>query len=362
MTGGVLAVSSPSAFWFLTRGTGIVALLLLTAVVLLGVSGATRWRSERLPRFVVAGLHRNLTLLSLAFIVAHVLTTVADGFAPIGLKDAVVPFTSPYRPLWLGLGAVAFDLLLALTATSLLRARIGLRTWRAVHWLAYAAWPVALVHSLGSGSDARVGWFELLGAACTVMVAAAVLRRLAVDGAWTVGRVTLAAAAVLVAFGIAVWYRTGPGQVGWASRAGTPSSLLGAQAVSLPRPPFAAPVRGTIVQSQADGSGDVTVGIDLVSGVGTARVWLRGPGLAGGGVRIQESRVVFGPRAAPNAYVGQLSALDGSRLTAVLSSATGATLDLALVLSIDRAHGIVTGSLRAVADESANALGAGTGG
>ena len=123
------------------------------------------------------------------------LTTVADGFAPIGLKDAVVPFTSPYRPFWLGLGAVAFDLLLALTATSLLRVRIGLRTWRALHWLAYAAWPIALVHSLGTGSDARVGWFELLGAACTLAVAAAVLRRLAVDGAWTAGRMTAAAAA-----------------------------------------------------------------------------------------------------------------------------------------------------------------------
>lgn len=361
MTDGVLAVSSPSAFWFLTRGTGIVALLLLTAVVLLGVSGVRRWRSERLPRFVVAGLHRNLTLLSLGFIVAHVLTTVADGFAPIGLKDAVVPFTSSYRPLWLGLGAVAFDLLLALTVTSLLRVRIGLRTWRALHWLAYAAWPIALVHSLGTGSDVRVGWFELLGGACTVVVAAAVLRRLAVEGAWTATRVTAAVAAVLTAFGIAIWYRTGPGQAGWASRAGTPSSLLGAQAVSMPKPPFTAPVRGTIVQSRAGATGDVTVGIDLVSRIGTARVWLRGPGLAGGGVRVRESRVALGPQSAPNAYVGQLSTLDGRRLTAVVRNSAGATLDVALLLSINRAHGIVTGSLRAVADENASALGAGAG-
>ena len=129
MTGALLAVSTPSAFWYLTRGTGVVALLLLTVVVLLCVSGATRWRTERLPRFVVAGLHRNLTLLSLIFIVVHVLTTVADGYAPVGLTAAIIPFTSPYRPFWLGLGAVAFDLLLALTATSLLRARI-FGAWR----------------------------------------------------------------------------------------------------------------------------------------------------------------------------------------------------------------------------------------
>ena len=362
MTNGVLSAASPSALWFLTRGTGVVALLLLTAVVLLGVSGARRWSSDRLPRFVVAGLHRNLTLLSLAFIVAHVLTTVADGFAPIGLKDAVVPFASPYRPLWLGLGAVAFDLLLALAATSLLRARIGLRTWRALHWLAYAAWPIALVHSLGTGSDSRVGWFEVLGGACTIAVVAAVLRRLALEGDRTAGRVTAAVAALMTAFGIAVWYHTGPGRPGWAGRAGTPPSLIAAQAVSMPKPPFAAPVRGTIVQSRPDASGNVTVGIDLLSRVGTTRVWLRGPGLARGGVRAHESRVAFGPPSAPDAYVGQLSALAGRRLTAVLHSGAGATLDVVLLLSIDRARGIVTGSLRALAYENGNALGAGAGG
>ena len=105
---------------------------------------------------MVAGLHRNLTLLALAFIALHVLTTVVDGYAPISLLNAVLPFTSPYRPVWLGLGAVAFDLLLALTITSLLRARIGYSRWRALHWLAYASWPIALVHGLGTGTDARV--------------------------------------------------------------------------------------------------------------------------------------------------------------------------------------------------------------
>ena len=124
-------------------------------MLVLGVLGTTRWRSERWPRFLVAGLHRNLTLLAIAFVVVHVVTTVADGYAPIRLVDAVVPFVSAYRPIWLGLGAVAFDLLLALIVTSLLRARVGLRLWRAVHWLAYAAWPLALVHGLGTGSDSR---------------------------------------------------------------------------------------------------------------------------------------------------------------------------------------------------------------
>src|SRR5581483_4150523 len=135
------ANTSPSAFWYLTRGSGVVALLLLTASICLGIATTMRWRTNRMPRFAVAGVHRTVTLVAIVFVAIHVATTVVDGFAPIGWKDAVVPFLSPYRPLWLGLGAVAFDLLLALVITSLLRARIGYRLWRGTHWLAYASWP-----------------------------------------------------------------------------------------------------------------------------------------------------------------------------------------------------------------------------
>jgi len=214
----VTVAASTRTLWYLSRGTGVVALLLLTAVLLLGVLGVARWRSELLPRFVVQGLHRNLTLLAVLFVAIHVLTTVADGFAPIHLLDAIVPFASPYRPIWLGLGTVAFDLLLALTLTSLLRVRIGAGTWRAVHWLAYASWPVSLVHSLGTGSDARVGWLQALAAGCTGGVALAVLWRAAAAEGSGALRAGAAAAALLVPLGLLVWYRGGPGAPGWAAR------------------------------------------------------------------------------------------------------------------------------------------------
>ena len=350
MTSVLALGGSPSAFWYLTRGTGVVALLLLTLVVVLGVSGVTRWRTERLPRFVVAGLHRNLTLLALVFIAAHVVTTVADGYAPVRLRDAFIPFVSGYRPFWVGLGAVAFDLLLALTVTSLLRARVGLRTWRALHWLAYAAWPVALVHSLGSGSDARVGWMRLFGLACTAVVVAAVLRRLATGSPWTAGRAAAAAATLLVPLGVFIWYEGGPGKPGWASRSGTPSALLAAKVVALPSPPFTSRVHGRLVQSRPDAAGTVVVGIDLVSRVGTTRVWLRGQSVAGGGVVVRDGRISFGTSAVPDAYVGTLSSLDGSRMTAVLRNGAGTALDVALALSINRTSGKVAGVLTATAD------------
>ncbi|TML10045.1 MAG: ferric reductase, partial [Actinobacteria bacterium] len=157
-----LAAGNGTALWYITRASGVVSLVLLTAGLVLGVLGTVRWKNDRWPRFAVVSIHRNVTLFAIAFVAIHVLTAIADGYAPVGFKDAVIPFVSRYRPLWLGFGAVAFDLLLALVVTSLLRARIGYRAWRAVHWLAYASWPFALVHGLGSGSDSRFGWFVIV--------------------------------------------------------------------------------------------------------------------------------------------------------------------------------------------------------
>ncbi|MGZ4310038.1 MAG: ferric reductase-like transmembrane domain-containing protein, partial [Gaiellaceae bacterium] len=206
----VLAVSGPSAYWYLTRGSGVVALLLLTSGVVLGVLTSTRWAAPRWPRFVVSGLHRNLTLLALAFVFVHVLTTILDGYAPIGLRDAVIPFASRYRPLWLGFGALAFDLLIALTVTSLLRVRIGFRRWKALHWLAYVSWPVALLHALGTGSDARVGWMRLLAVASVLAVGAAVFVRLGRPSAYTPARLTVASAVLVLPLLGAGWYASGP--------------------------------------------------------------------------------------------------------------------------------------------------------
>lgn len=164
---------SDSILWYATRGAGIVSLLMLTGVVGLGVLASLRLQSPSWPRFLTAGLHRNLALLAVAFLVIHIVTAVIDPFTALGPLAALVPFASSYRPLWLGLGVVALDLLLALVVTSLLRVRIGHRAWRAVHWLAYAAWPVALLHGVGTGSDSAAMWMRLIDVLCIAIVAGA---------------------------------------------------------------------------------------------------------------------------------------------------------------------------------------------
>jgi sulfoxide reductase heme-binding subunit YedZ len=173
--------SIPSgAFWYASRATGVVSLLLLTAVVLMGVLVTSGGRLPGLPRFAVTDLHRNLSLLAVAFLAVHVVSVVSDSYVTIGWSQVVIPWGGSYRPLWVGLGTVSFDLLLALVASSLIRVRLGLRMWRAIHWLAYAAWPVAVVHGLGAGTDLSSGWMLAL----TVSLVAAVLSA----AAWRIGR------------------------------------------------------------------------------------------------------------------------------------------------------------------------------
>jgi sulfoxide reductase heme-binding subunit YedZ len=212
------------ALWYFTRGTGALSLVLLTLSLVLGVVDVRRWSAWHVPRFIVDGLHRTLSLLVVLLVAVHVLTAVLDSYAPVHLVDAIVPFGGAYRPFWLGLGAVAFDLLLALVATSLLRARLGTRSWRAVHWLAYACWPVALLHGLGTGSDIRLGWMLWLSIGCAALVAAAVIGRAAI----AVPAAATATAGVAVAgLALAVWLPSGPLAKGWARASGTPRSLLG---------------------------------------------------------------------------------------------------------------------------------------
>jgi predicted ferric reductase len=168
-----------TAFWYASRATGIVALLLLTAVLVLGTGVSRQGRLPGLPRFAVTDIHRNLSLLSVAFIAVHVLTTVLDSYVHIPLISAVVPFASGYERLWLGLGAVSLDIMAAMIVTSLLRGRMNRVVWRAVHLLAYASWPVAFAHSIGSSKDLQQGWMLGLAIGCALIVAAAVAWRLA---------------------------------------------------------------------------------------------------------------------------------------------------------------------------------------
>jgi methionine sulfoxide reductase heme-binding subunit len=219
--------SAPSPLWFASRGAGVVTLAVLTATVVLGIGTSLRWQGPRSPRFLTASLHRNLSLFAITLLAVHIVTSVLDPFAGIRPVDAAIPFLATYRPFWLGMGVLAAEALLAVAVTSLFRRRLGARGWRLIHWGAYAPWPPAVVHGLGTGTDVREPWLIGLTSACVVAVMLALAERL-VMGRRRTAPVRMLAAGVTVAVLVVTcsWAARGPLRPGWAAAAGTPASIL----------------------------------------------------------------------------------------------------------------------------------------
>jgi sulfoxide reductase heme-binding subunit YedZ len=359
---------SSQVWWFATRSTGIAAMVLLTASMVLGILTSGRFARPALPRFVTMGLHRNVSLLVLAFLGLHIVTTIVDSFAPVAWLDAVLPFAGAYRPLWLGLGALSFDLLIALTVTSLLRARLGYRTWRWVHWTSYACWPTALMHGLGTGTDTKQPLFLAVTAACVGAVLVALWYRLAAGWPGHIGiRVSSAVLSIALPVVALGWMLGGPLQPGWALKAGTPASLLvqhkpagvtatprpagrTASAKRLPQPPFTAPLAASVSQSAPNQNGEIAIRVYGTTGGGTGGVLdivLDGTPTDGGGVSLTASQVSYGTTSQPRQYTGQITGLNGGVLQISARDLRGRPLALSVTLNINGAR--ATGQLSASA-------------
>ncbi len=356
----MIAAQGGKALWYATRGTGVVALILLTASVVLGIVTSIRLETREWPRYVIELVHKNVSLLVVVFLGLHVLTTVLDGYVPIHYLDAIIPFRSPYRTFWLGLGAVACDLLLALVITSLLRVRLGYRSWRFVHWFAYICWPIALVHGLGTGTDARYGWSVLLDVVMLAAVAAAVAWRVVLDRdrvqpyGW--GAVGLAPVVVIA---IVLWALAGPLRPGWArTTARTTTTSVApitarttanrARAAST-TPTEAKGFRGelhaarVVGPTSADGRRVISIRGTVHSSPALA-LDVELHGLASGpGLVLDFGDVTLGPAGAQQRWSGHVTSLVGTRVTATLADHAGTHLDVAMTLRIDRAIGSVGG-------------------
>ena len=340
----IAAAHGPSALWYATRGTGAITLVLLTLSVVLGIGELRAWRPAGAPRFAIAAMHRTVSLLAVALLAVHIVTTVLDPFPHIGALNAVVPFQTTYRPLWLGLGTIASDLLLALVVTSLVRRRLGFRVWRGVHWLAYACWPVALVHGIGAGSDTKATWMLVLTLGCVGAVGIAVAARLAAPATPQELRVGAGAVAVLAALALAIWLPLGPLADGWARRAGTPSEVLAAFAPVAPTPtvdplarPFAATLTGRVTnQTSPGGLGVADLRMRLEGGPrGVLRLRLGGQALPGGGLRMDRSAVTLGPPRDPARYSGRVQTLRDNELSALVGSPDGHAVRLTIELTLE---------------------------
>jgi sulfoxide reductase heme-binding subunit YedZ len=216
-------LTDPQLTWFLARATGYISLVLITLSLVLGIGSSTRMSTSGWPRFVTQALHRNISLLVLVLLAIHIGAVILDDFVTITIIDSFVPFVGSYRPIWLGLGVLSSDLLIAVAVTSELRHRIGYDTWRAIHWTSYLCWPLAIMHSLGTGTDTRKGWAVWLVVACVALVLLALAWRI-VEG-WPRRAALRAGAIVATACTVAIvfaWAKQGPLAPGWSKRAGTP--------------------------------------------------------------------------------------------------------------------------------------------
>lgn len=165
------------AMWAFGRISGVVALVLFTGSLILGILTRSGRPLPGLPRFSISLLHRNIALLSSIFLLLHVGSLMLDSYAKLSVVDVIVPFLGSFKPFWQGLGTVALDLIIAIVITSLFRKQLGARLFKALHWLTYAMWPIALVHAIGNGTNGTSGWFLALAALCIVAVGSAVIWR-----------------------------------------------------------------------------------------------------------------------------------------------------------------------------------------
>lgn len=156
--------------WFLLRSTGVVALLLLTVAVVLGIAGpAIRRPALRLA--TVAG-HSTAAAAGVILLLGHVALAVADSYVDVSAIAVIVPGMSKWQPLWIGVGALSLDLLLVVAISSALRRRAPLLWWR-LHVLSYPAWLLAWGHSISVGTDRTAGWMPAISVTSAICVAAA---------------------------------------------------------------------------------------------------------------------------------------------------------------------------------------------
>jgi len=356
MISAAVAVSNPSALWYLGRGSGLVLLGLLSANLALGVAIQGGWRPPTWPRFAIQGVHRNAALLAVVLLAVHVITLELDPFVGVGWWAAFVPLVSPYRPLWVGLGALSLDIFLAVVVTSLLRRHLRPAWWRLVHWLAYLSWPVAVLHSIGTGTDTHVGAVFVYELACLGLVVAALLVRLARAAQLSQSQRRAGwAVAILLPVAVLIWSASGPLQRGWARQAGTPTTVLSsAGGATAPAgggsasvlAPFTASFVGTVTTSQSGASAILTIQGQAPAGTGSSLlVTLRGQLQAAGGIVVSSGSATYSAANSVATYRGPIVGVDGGVVEMQLRTAAALPVRVTLVLQGEAGPTQVSGQL-----------------
>lgn len=313
--------------WTLARAGGVVAYLLLSASVLLGLILSGGWRSSEWPRFITKGVHEHLTLAALVFTVIHGFAVWLDPFLHVGLADVLVPLSIAYRPVWVALGIVAGYLMLALWLSERVRPWIGYRTWRALHFASFGAYVLATGHGLASGTDTTTWWAFAMYALSVSGVLVLLLGRLAVTPGGMVTKTGFGAAAGALVVTGGAWALVGPLQPNWGPSAGTRASLTSAThaaAVSPAGGPLSFDAQFTGSERLAAGS---LVIAGSLQGRASSHLEVRLQGQSNGSTfSVSGGRMTYTEGGAT--YGGVIETINNGRLSGTLTDAAGSRINL----------------------------------
>lgn len=158
-------------WWLVSRASGIIALLLISLSVLMGLAMATKLLRRPGLKRGVARLHEYVAITALLAIGAHGLSLLGDHWLKPGWRGITLPFAMSYRPQFTGLGIIGGYVALLLGPSFYLRRRIGARRWRKLHRLIVVAWLASAIHTLGAGSDSRQLWLRAIVVVPSVPIA-----------------------------------------------------------------------------------------------------------------------------------------------------------------------------------------------
>ena len=150
----------PKAYWYLSRGSAFVALSLLWLSMALGLL-ITNKVARTWPGVPVSfALHEFISILGLGFAIFHALILLGDNYIGYTLVQVLIPFSSSYEPIWVGIGQAGFYAIMIVTLSFYVRSHIGQKTWRSLHYVSFLAYLIALLHGITAGSDTSLTWVQ----------------------------------------------------------------------------------------------------------------------------------------------------------------------------------------------------------
>lgn len=360
----ILAAVSISPLWYISRAAGFIGLILLGLIGVLGIFTAGNLRVAKGARFIAPDLHRSLSLLAIVVLGIHVGAAVADKYSYIGIKDVFIPFFSAYRPIWVGLGAVAVDLGIAIVVTSLLRVKMGYRGWKLVHWASYPIFALSVIHGLGSGTDSSQGFSKFIYVVVGgVLILAIIARLLAWHDLHFGKKAAFFGASFAVPLAIVAWAVSGPFGPNWAKRAqsGLLESATASEHVastsSAPKvtttpklnlsSTYMSNWSGSIDQSPPNSQGEIA--LRLMGKLSNSPGYLLSIVLFGvpldGGVSMTSSLVEIASSSGTVAYKGSVSNLRGTTIICQVSNSTGQSLSFSASLNLGTNGSSFTGEV-----------------